>query len=394
MGTRLFTALALTLSLLAACGAESDERGSPTPTTAPSGTTPAQTAGDITIGLLKTLPGDNVVLGPHTVDMVLSMALAGARGETAEELRKILGHDVPASVPGSRESDGMVLDLAARFWLDESFEPLPDYRRALEDAFKAEPRTADFRKAPDKAVDAINKDVSDITRGKIPKLLARLSEDTRLVLVSAAYMDAEWQLPFNPNSTRADSFTLADGQTASVPTMRAKGNFRRASGSGWRAVELPYKDNRTSMLVIVPDDVGAFQDKLDKAAIAQIDGALDDTLVNLSMPKFEHRTSESLVDALKSLGATAMFDDRRADFSGIADPAQAPLVVSQVQHEAWVKVNEKGTEAAAATGMAVEATAAPVKQPEVFKVDRPFLFLIRDAQSGATLFAGRISDPR
>lgn len=398
MGNRrvvVVVALGLITALLAGCGADGDDRAGPTPTTPT--TAPfndaagsAQT-GDLTLGLLRVLEKPNLVLGPHTIDMVLSMALAGAGGATADEIRSVLGHDVPESVPGSRQSDGMTLDLAARFWLDQAFEPHAGYRQKLESVFRAEPRVVDFQNAPGKAVEAINADVSKTTRGKIPKLLQQLSPLTRMVLVSAAYMDADWAAAFDKNSTYPDAFTLADGSSVKAPTMHQTGTFPHGSGPGWRAVQLPYKDGRTSMLVIIPDDMKAFQKTLDTAALAAIDAALASSKLDLAMPKFETRTKTSLAEALTALGARAMFSGQ-ADFSGIADPGAEPLSVAQVEHEAWIKVDEKGTEAAAATA-GVFAASRPVS-PEAFDVDQPFLFLIRDSQSGAVLFAGRISDPR
>jgi serpin B len=380
--------------LAAACGTSTndDRAAPPTTTTAPADSAATASTGDLTLALLKVLPGDNIVLGPHTIDMVLSMALAGARGKTAEELKALLGHDVPESVIGSRESDGMILDLAARFWMDQTFEPHAEYHQKLESAFKAAPRTVDFQKAPDKAVDAINADVSKTTRGKIPKLLAKLDRTTRMVLVSAAYMNADWESPFDADRTSDDNFALANGVPLKIPTMHQTATFAHGAGPGWKSIQLPYKDKRTSMLVIVPDDLKAFQKSLDKAGLAAIDAALKANEVILSMPKFETRTKTSLVDTLTALGAGTMFTEA-ADFSGIADPAVEPLVVSEVQHEAWVKVDEKGTEAAAATAAMMTASAA-FPAPERFDVDRPFLFLIRDSQSGAVLFTGRIFDPR
>lgn len=399
MGIRAAVALVLTAVLLAACGSEgSDGQAGPGPSPTTSTTASADNAavtasGDLTLDLLRVLPDDNAVLGPHTIDMALSMLLAGAKGKTAEEIKAVLGHDVPDSVIGSREGEGMILDLAARFWLDQAFEPRPEYRQKLETTFKAEPRTVDFRKAPDKAVKAINADVSKTTRGKIPKLLDELDDMTRIVLVSAAYMNAEWASPFSTGSTQDKDFNLPDGSKVKVPTMHQTGTFPFALGQGWRAIQLPYKDGRTSMLVIVPDDLKAYQKTLDKKALAAIDDALNRDRVVLSMPKFEARTRADLFNALTALGAGTMFTED-ADLSGIADPAVDDLLVSKVQHEAWVKVDEKGTEAAAATGIVAGVSSAPSGQPTPFPVDRPFLFLVRDSQSGAVLFAGRISDPR
>lgn len=382
------------LLLAAACGAKNDRVASPppsSPTSAPVNTAPT---GSLPIDLLRALPDGDLVLGPESIDSVLSMVLAGARGATADELRQALGHDVPATVPGSRSGNDVTVDITATAWLDKQFKPLAEYRRTLESTFRAAPRTVDFQHDPDGARDAINKEVSKNTHGKIDKLLTdSLDPMTRLVLVSATYLKARWAATFSKEQTAPRPFTLANGDKVDVPTMTRRGHYRVATGTGWRAVELPYADGQTAMLVVVPDDLAAYQRTLAASTVADVNAALASTYVDLFMPSFEQRTRKELNDILKGLGARTMFDPDNADFTGIA-PRPPDLFVALVQHEAWIKVDEEGTEAAAATAAVMDATSAVIGEPETFAIDRPFLFFITDRPSGAVLFAGRVVDPR
>jgi serpin B len=350
-----------------------------------------QPTGSFALDLLRALPDGNVVVGPESVDAVLSMILAGAKGPTADELRQALGHDVPTSWIGSRSSDGVTLDISATTWLDKTFKPLAEFSRTLESTWKAKPFTVDFAHDPKGAERAINADVSKNTHGHIPKLLdGQVDDQTVAVLVSATYLDAKWQEPFSHGSTGPRSFTLADGKQVNVPTMHRTGAYATGSGEGWRAVELPYADGQTSMLVVVPDDLAAFERSLSDSTIDRVRASLGEPQsVELRLPKFEQRTREGLKGVLATLGVRTMFTDS-ADLSGVSEQS---LKVSFVQHEAWIQVDEDGTKAAAATAGGMMPTSAPA-QPATFYVDRPFLFFITDKPSGSMLFAGRVVNPQ
>lgn len=347
-------------------------------------------------------PG-SVVLSPHGVAVVLSMVLAGARGHTAEELRAVL-HDMdPAALAGLERTlrsraeavpDGsLALELAASEWLDVQAALLPDYRRTIEDVFGAVPHVVDFANDSPAATEAINADVAEQTHGRIPRLLPwPLDPATWLVLVSTAYLKARWGQPFRPHLTEPRPFHLPDGSQADRPTMRREGRFAEGRGDGWRAVRLPYLGG-LSMLVVVPDDLAAFSSELNAEALAAVnEGTARQALLDLTMPSFEFRTTGSLRPALESLGMRSAFT-AGADLRGIS--AGPPLNVSDVVQEAWIQVDEHGTEAAAATAAMVVATSAIVRtqDPEPFAVDRPFLFVIADDATGAVLFIGRVLDP-
>jgi serpin B len=343
----------------------------------------------------------NLVASPHGADVVLSMILAGARGQTADEIRAAL-HQQPNGVADiaalektlrTRSHDAVTVELASSEWLEKTFAVRPEYRTLVEQTFGATTHGVDFRNSPQRATDAINADVAKATHGHIAKLLSdEIDRATRLVLVSTAYLDARWALPFEKSDTQPAEFTRADGSTAQRPTMRHTEDYATAHGQGWRAVSLPYSGNELSMLVVVPDDMTAFERTIDGAKLNAIASAAagDPHPVDLSIPKFEFRTHGSLTAPLQSLGIRVAFTDA-ADLTGIAPM----LTVSDVVQEAWVQVDELGTKAAAATAGMMMAAGAPYQPtpPERFAVDHPFLFAIRDNATGAVLFLGRVTDP-
>jgi serpin B len=237
----------------------------------------------------------------------------------------------------------------------------------------------------------INQWVSEGTKGKIKDLIAKgiLTQDTRLVLANAIYFKAEWQVPFLMG-TRDDTFTLLDGNQVAAPMMSRRTETRYAEAAGYQAVEIAYKGERMRMIVLLPapGQFEAFEQALTSERIGAILQSLEPTDLQLLMPKFKYETSLSLAKTLMQMGMTDAFTPGTADFSGMDGTRN--LYVSQVVHKAFVAVDEIGTEAAAATGVVVGIVSMPV----VVKLDRPFVFIIRDAESGTILFAGRVLDPR
>ena len=253
----------------------------------------------------------------------------------------------------------------------------------------------DFEHAADAAIAAINAWVSDRTRGKIPRLLGRGDVDqlTRLVLVNAVYLNAKWQAPFQKHATSPAPFHAPDG-TVQVPTMHQTATFGYLRGRGYRALELPYRGGRLAFDVLLPDRgrLPALVRRLAGGDPLDAVRGLRPQRVQLALPKLLLRTRFELADALKALGMALAFDLNRADLSGIAG-RPGDLYIKAVVHEVYVRVDEAGTEAAAATGGVVNATSAPAPAAIVFDVDRPFVFLIQDRTSGAVLFLGTVSSP-
>jgi serpin B len=239
----------------------------------------------------------------------------------------------------------------------------------------------------------INNWVSEQTASKITDLIppGSINTGTRLVLTNAVYFNAAWANQFNKSSTTDGTFNLLNGATVTVPMMHESIDLKYAAGTNYQAVELPYDGDQLSMVILLPDSgqFNAFESSLDGQTVEGIVGNLATTRVNLTMPKFQFQSSFGLKSALSSLGMGVAFTPN-ADFSGM--DGKTDLLIQDVLHKAFVSVDENGTEAAAATGVVVGIVAIPANQADV-KIDRPFIFLIRDIPTGSIIFVGRVLDP-
>ena len=257
-------------------------------------------------------------------------------------------------------------------------------------------RLVDYVKDADRARSQINAWTSAQTHGKIDQLLPDgvLDDLTRLVLVNAVYLKAPWEHPFPKPLTGILPFTRADGSTVGVPTMRTTiRGARYARGDGWEAAELRYAGNGLAMTVILPDrgTFPALENDLDGDRLVRIlRSPVRVAALDLRLPKWTFRTRVRLDDTLAALGMPTAFDEGAADFTGMT--TQEKLYISAVLHEAFVAVDEAGTEAAAATGVGVGVTSAG-PTPVPMTLDRPFLFLIHDLATSMPLFLGRVTDP-
>jgi serpin B len=267
----------------------------------------------------------------------------------------------------------------------------PAYLEALAARFGAGLRLVDYVRETEAARRLINGWVDDQTEHRIPELIAQglLDPSVRLTLVNAIYLKAPWLTPFPEQATAPAPFTRADGTTVEVPTMSLTASLPYADGDGWKAVELPYVGEALALTVVVPDDLASFEVELDADAWTAIVGALEGRHVALEFPRFGIETKVELAKVLAALGMPTAFSGA-ADFSGIT--AAERLFISEVIHQANIDVDEKGTEAAAATAVVMRATAAP-EPPITLRVDRPFLFALRDVPTGAVVFLGRVGDP-
>jgi serpin B len=335
----------------------------------------------------------NVVCSPLSVRVALAMAYGGARGTTKGEMAKALrlGQGPPASLAalvqdydGKERGKVAMPALADAAWVGEGATLLPAYVELVK-TYGAPFETLDFGK-PEAAAGRINGWVSDRTHERIQEIVSpeMLNANTTLVLTNALHFKACWAHRFRARITRDQPFTLASGEKVHVPLMAQTSGFPYAEKGGVRAVELPYEGGRFSMVVILGDD-GV------PAAIP--DGLLDALApeeVTVFLPRFTFESAFRLDKTLGEMGMPTAFTPK-ADFSGI--DGGRDLYISVVAHKAFVAVDEDGTEAAAATAVALELKGEP-GEAKVFRADRPFLFLIRDRETKATLFLGRLSDPR
>ncbi len=352
----------------------------------------------------------NMVFSPASITLALAMARAGARGDTAAEMDAVMHAVASDDHPGwlnaldaalaarsgtFKDQGGADLQVTLRIanapFAQRGMPLEPAYLDALGARFGAGLNLVDYATQTEKARTLINAWVDGQTEHRIAELLVPgvLTPDTRLALVNAIYLKAAWQTPFPVDATKAGTFTRADGTTAQVPFMATTASLRYASGDGWRAVEIPYVGGSLAMTVILPDDVVAFERTLSADTIATITGGLADAQVALAFPSFGIETKAELGPILAALGMPSAFDDR-ADFSGITKAER--LVISNVIHQANIDVDEKGTEAAAATAVVMRETAIAA-DPITVRADRPFLFALRDVPTGSILFLGRVGDP-
>jgi serpin B len=351
----------------------------------------------------------NLVFSPASIAIALAMADAGAVGETATQMDAVLHLESGAAsgtgfgsldealaalsggfLDGSGKTQEVKLRVANAPFAQSGMKIERTYLDTLATRYGAGLRLVDYRADADGACKLINGWVGEQTEKRIPKLLDRLDPTTRLVLVNAIYLKAPWQTPFSDEATVDADFTRLDGTRVSVPTMSGSPHGTYAAGAGWQAVELPYVGGSLAMTIVVPDDMAVFEKGLDAARFATITSALKPAMVDLSMPRFKTETRADLVSVLAALGMPLAMDPDRADFSGITSDER--LFISNVVHQANIEVDEKGTEAAAATAVVMTLSAAPA-ETVILRVDRPFLFALRDTGTGAILFLGRIVDP-
>ncbi len=365
---------------------------------------------DLYLALLGKDQAANVVISPASVALALAMARPGARAGTATEMDSVM-HDLGSNEHAAWVATlGAALDARTGTFSDRTGSPQQvtlrvvnaafaqrglaleqPYLDALATRFGAGLRLVDYLAAAGAARTLINGWVAGQTEQRIRELLAQgtLDAQTRLVLVNAIYLKAAWQMPFPSEATAPAPFIRLDRSTVDVPMMHTQDQYPYASGDGWRAVELPYVGGKLAMLVIVPDDLAAFSRTLDAQRLTGIADDLAPAEVNLGLPRFSAETQAELGEILAALGMPTAFTDA-ADFSGIT--TQEPLEIAAVIHQANIDVDEAGTEAAAATAVVMRATGMAA-EPVSLTVDRPFLFALRDVETGAILFLGRIGDP-
>ncbi len=358
-------------------------------------------------------PGDgNRAISPASVSTALSMAWAGARGGTAMQMQSVLRFEASPdevmrasgrlAVALQDPARGVVFRIANRMFGEKTCEFEPAYMDATRAAFGAALEPVDFKRGAEKSRVLINGWVEEKTEKRIRDLVppGGVDRETRLVLVNAIYFLGDWAEPFEKESTRPAPFTVSASQKKDVPTMHAVESFRFAAKDALKAVELPYKGGQFSMLLVLPDaDAGlpVLEATLTAERLEGIARSLAPTRVHVSLPKFEVDPPGSLAlgEVLAGLGMADAFSPAQADFTAIANPPDPRdrLFLSEVFHKAFVKVDEKGTEAAAATAAVMARAAAAMAPPAEFKADHPFLFFIRDNATGMILFMGRVADP-
>jgi serpin B len=347
----------------------------------------------------------NLFYSPYSISLALAMTYAGARNETATEMAQVLHFTLPqdrlhpafngldlALANRSETGNSFQLHIVNAIWGQKGYKFLDSFLNVLGRNYGAGLRLLDFANQSETSRATINDWVSDQTKGKINDLLPQGSIDalTRLVLTNAIYFNASWLSSFNERLTSNGTFHLIDGDTVTVPMMKQTHFFVYVSGDGYQAVELPYNGSKLSMVILLPDSgkFETFENKLNASFASRIISDLKYCEVDLTLPKFKYEYECSLANTLAAMSMPKAFSGD-ADFSGMT--GNRDLAISDVIHKAYVSVDEAGTEAAAAT--AVTMAGAMPGEPAQMTVDHPFIFLIRDIDTGTILFIGRVMNP-
>ena len=355
-------------------------------------------------GQLRTTSNDaNDLVSPLSIATAFGMTYAGARGETARQMEQVFGFDasVHEGFGGLIEDlntprEGRDLSVANRLFAAEGLRMKEEFLATNRDAYGAPVERLDFYNTPEPSRQRINDWVEEQTNDRIQDLLpvGSIDRGTALVLTNALYFNGTWKHSFNESATQDKPFHLSDGGVQSVPTMRQRERYRYGEFDGYQMLEMPYAGDDLSMVIALPesaDGLAEFEASYTAQRFDEDFDALAYHEVIVSLPKFTYETSFKLKDELKALGLVDAFDD--ADFSGIADE---DLFIDDVYHKTFIDVSEQGTEAAAATAVAIAIDLAayqPPVDPKQFTADRGFLYAIRDNHSGALMFLGRMGDP-
>lgn len=349
----------------------------------------------------------NLFFSPYSISLALAMTYAGARGDTTQQMADALSFTLPqerlhpafnaldlALTGQSGGDENFKLNIANSLWGRAGINFNKEFLDVLALNYGAGMWRLNFQENPEAARIRINDWVSEHTENKINNLIPEgaINPLTALVLTNAIYFKATWEYAFPEDMTENGTFTLLNGAQVTVPMMSwPRGvTIRYAEGDGYQAVELPYEGTSMSMLILLPalDRFEEFEGALSAERVNEIVENLESQYVLVRIPKFKFEASLGLADTLAEMGMPIAFTPQ-ADFSGIT--TDCPLWIDKVLHKAFISVDEKGTEAAAATAVIMTLSISP--QPIMVSMDHPFIFLIRDTNTGAVLFLGRVLDP-
>lgn len=360
----------------------------------------------------------NLFYSPYSISQAMAMVYAGARKETEAQMADVLNFALPPNELhpafqfvqedlNSRNVDNenisedqrFQLNVANALWGQINYPFWSDYIGLLDEYYGAGLQQVDFAADPEAAREEVNNWVAEQTEDRIQDIVPEgaINPATRLVLANAIYFNASWLTPFPEFLTTDAPFTLLDGTEVSTPMMQIQDGFRYVAGDGYQAVMIPYVGVDTGMIILLPDEGNfeEFEAGLDARTYREIVDSMAHEELYLVMPKLEFEYDLSLSGHLVEMGMEDAFDEGAANFSGMADLEEAGenLFISDVLHKAFIKVDETGTEAAAATVAIIEATSALPAEPIELRIDRPFIFTISDLNRCNVLFMGRVLDP-
>lgn len=345
---------------------------------------------------------ENPVISPLSAYMALSMAASGAQGETLDEFEMSLGLSLEALGDTNQQiiknfsntSGNTTLELGNSMWFDSrQVSPKESFTSGLKEHYGAEVFNQDF--VSPEIENSVNDWVNRKTHGMIPSIIESINRDTAMILVNTLYMNAQWQSVFDPNNTEEKDFTTRSGNTVKTEFLTSDAQAHSyIKDSNLEGVVLPYDDEHLAFLALKPIDGSSLLDMgLTAESLSDIIGKAKkmDSLV-LSMPRFENEFEVRLDDIAKDMGIVTAFDGQIADFSTIEDNAN--LALSMILHKVNIRVDEKGTEAAASTAIGFDKMSAPLDDIIYLTFDSPYLYAIMDLDSGIPLFLGRMDNPQ
>ena len=348
---------------------------------------------------------ENVFFSPYSIFVALAMTYEGARGETAEQMKDVLGFEQNDEV--SLCSFGRIYNLlnidseytlntANALWTMKDYPFLEEYLSFIDNYYMGKATDVDFSN-PIETAEIINNWVEENTGGKIEDMLSSgdISPSTVLILSNAIYFKGLWMTQFDKEDTVDRDFEITPTEIVQVPTMvltDSEEKFNYTETDDLQILELPYKGDDVSMIIFLPkkDNISSVEQMLDNENLAMWMDSMNPTDVDIYLPKFTHKTEYNLKEMLISMGMDLAFSFN-ADFSGMN--GFGGLFIGKVLHKAFVEVNEEGTEAAAATTVHMFETAMP-GQSKVFDADHPFMYLIQHKETGTILFMGKVVDPQ
>ena len=350
---------------------------------------------------------DNLFFSPSSMYVAFSVLYEGAKGDTAQQIQDVFGlepnadarHNSTAHAMASlnRDDPHATLNMANALWLADWFSPFDSYLDVARGTYLAGVEAVNFTDDDD-GVKKINMWASDNTNEKIKAVITPddVDESTAMVITNAIYFKGTWMTQFPAEDTQESDFWTNSTKSADTDFMHVTGVFNYTEYDDVQVLKLPYVGDRLSMLVALPSDldgIATLEESISSETIAQWNQDMYGTEVIVTLPKFTMKTHYDLNKFLIDLGMPLVFNGHRADLSGIAILPDANLYVSKAVQDAFVDVNEEGTEAAAVTSIWVNAWTSQQPGPPSFVADHPFIFIIQDDESGAILFMGRLSDP-
>ncbi len=349
---------------------------------------------------------NNIMISPLSVSYALGMTYNGADSTTLQAFEDVLHFD-GLTTEEINESyrdlmdqlvtldDNVEFSIANSIWYRLGFEVLAEFIATNREYFDAGVQETDF--SDPATLELINQWIEDKTNGKIRDMLDYIPADAVMYLINAIYFNAAWKYQFEKEDTYEGDFTLPDGSEHRADFMVVSGDFAYTSNEDFAAVELPYGNSTFSMVVMLPNTGNTVSDLVEKLDAGQWDSWFENPLlrgVRVEMPKFKYEFKGMLNDPLINLGLGVAFQPGEADFSGINPEKGRELFISRVIHQTFIDVQEEGTEAAAATIVEISVTSnGGGGGPIMFRVDRPFLYVIKENSTGAIVFTGTVGKP-